>query len=114
MDEEKQDPGQRIEEEWWRPPKPSEIKINFDGAFYRQTSKSGTVIISKDSEGKILNCTTVVNNRIPTLFVTKALPYLQAVKTSLDMGLQKVVVEGDAFNIIKKIQNNEKDKSILI
>ncbi|MBA0780208.1 hypothetical protein Gotri_004338, partial [Gossypium trilobum] len=55
----------------------------------------------------------MVNNRVPTPFVVEALSCLQAMKAGLNLGFRRVVVEGDAFNIIKKVKSNDKDKSIL-
>ncbi|MBA0746662.1 hypothetical protein Gogos_009161, partial [Gossypium gossypioides] len=104
-------PGQRVVEERWRPPKPDEIKINFDGAFDKQTFKFGIGIVCRDPEGKILNCRSKVNNRIPTTFAVEALACLQAVRMGLDLDYRRVVVEGDAFSIIKKLQRKENDKS---
>lgn len=66
-----------MEDEWWKPPFPIEIKINFDGAFDKQNSRPGTRIVSKDSSGMILNCRTMVNNRVPIPFA--------AVKVGLDI-----------------------------
>nr|KJB61324.1 hypothetical protein B456_009G352100 [Gossypium raimondii] len=106
-------PGQRVVEERWRPPKPDEIKINFDGAFDKQTFKFGIGIVCRDPEGKILNCRSKVNNRIPTTFAVEALACLQAVRMGLDLGYRRVVVEGDALSIIKKLQRKENDKSVL-
>ncbi|KAK5818410.1 uncharacterized protein LOC108477907 [Gossypium arboreum] len=105
-------PGQRIVERW-RPLEPDEIKINFDGAFDKQIFKYGIGIVCRDSEGKILYCRLEVNNRIPTTFAAKALACVQAVRMGLDLSYQRVVVEGDALSIIKKIQRNENDKSML-
>ncbi|MBA0841184.1 hypothetical protein Goarm_003690, partial [Gossypium armourianum] len=104
---------QRVEDERWKPPDPIEIKINFDGAFDKQNSRSRIGIVCRDLSGKILNCRVMVNNRVPTPFVVEALSCLQAMKAGLNLGFRRVVVEGDALNIIKKVKSNDKDKSIL-
>ncbi|KAG8492969.1 hypothetical protein CXB51_012664 [Gossypium anomalum] len=93
-------PGQRVVEERWRLPKLDEIKINFDRAFDKQTFKSGIGIVCRDSKGKILNCR------------LEALACLQVVRIDLDLGYRRVVVEGDALSIIKKLQRKENDKLI--
>ncbi|KAG8488566.1 hypothetical protein CXB51_016292 [Gossypium anomalum] len=77
----------------------------------RRNMPSGIAL--QDSEGKILYCRLEVNNRIPTTFAAKALACLQAVRMGLDLSYQRVVVEGDALSIIKKIQRNENDRSML-
>lgn len=42
---------QRIEEEQWRPPNFSKVKINFDTAFEKQLNITGTDIVCQDLDG---------------------------------------------------------------
>ncbi|MBA0879401.1 hypothetical protein Goshw_003363, partial [Gossypium schwendimanii] len=48
----------------------------------------------------------MVNNRVLTPFIVEALSSLQAMKAGLNLGFRRVVVEGDALNIIKKVYRN--------
>ncbi|MBA0841185.1 hypothetical protein Goarm_003691, partial [Gossypium armourianum] len=61
----------------------------------------------------MLNCRTMVNNRVPTPFAVEALMCLQAVKAGLDLGFRRVVMEVDTLSIIKKVKSNDKDKLVL-
>lgn len=44
-------------------------------------------------------------------FAAKALAYLEAVCTRIDMGLTKVVVKGDSRSVITKCKTSSIDKS---
>ncbi|MBA0729128.1 hypothetical protein Golax_025802, partial [Gossypium laxum] len=106
-------PGQRIEEERWRPPDLSEVKINFEATFDKQTNKSSTSIVCRDLEGVILGSKTVVNIRIPTPFAAEVLACLQPIQTRLELGFRQVVIEGDTLSVIKKVQSKEEDRSVI-
>lgn len=55
---------------------------------------------------------TMVNMLALTLFaVDQALACLQAVQKGLDLGYWQVVIEGDAFSVIRKIQSVKEDRS---
>ncbi|MBA0662403.1 hypothetical protein Goklo_006533, partial [Gossypium klotzschianum] len=88
-------PGQRIEEERWRPRDLFAVKINFKATFDKETNKSSTCIVCRDSEGVILGSKTVVNIRIPTPFAAE------------------VVIEGDTLSVIEKVQSKEEDRSLI-
>ncbi|MBA0570767.1 hypothetical protein Golob_004378 [Gossypium lobatum] len=55
----------------------------------------------------------MVNNGVPTPFIVEALSCLQAMKAGLNLGFRRVVVEGDALNIIKKtcLQKQEQNRT---
>ncbi|MBA0866669.1 hypothetical protein Goshw_023329, partial [Gossypium schwendimanii] len=48
-------------------------------------------------------CTKLVTSEcVPSVFATEALACLQTLKLGADLGLRKVVVEGDSLTMIKK------------
>ncbi|MBA0582472.1 hypothetical protein Gorai_024618, partial [Gossypium raimondii] len=49
----------------------------------------------KDSNGQVLNFKICLNKHIPTIFATKALACAQATQFRMDLGIEKVVIEGD-------------------
>ena len=38
----------------WEPPPPSLLKINFDGAVFRETEEAGLRVVVRDSHGQVL------------------------------------------------------------
>ncbi|MBA0853402.1 hypothetical protein Goshw_016998, partial [Gossypium schwendimanii] len=55
----------------------------------------------------------IINYHIPTPFAAKALACLQRVQMGLDLGFKKVVVERDNLIMIKKLQTQRQDDSVI-
>ncbi|KAH1090585.1 hypothetical protein J1N35_017842 [Gossypium stocksii] len=70
-------------------------------------------IVIRNRRGDVFGSTIVINSYILTVFVAEALACLQAVRLGLDLGLQEVVIEGDALTMVKKLQKNRRDESII-
>ncbi|MBA0712537.1 hypothetical protein Golax_011636, partial [Gossypium laxum] len=62
-------------------------------------------------QGGVLVSASVLNNNVSSMFATKALACVQALRFGTELGLASEVVEGDSLSIIKKCQSNEIDKS---
>ncbi|MBA0648146.1 hypothetical protein Goklo_015920, partial [Gossypium klotzschianum] len=77
-------------------------KITFDAAFHKQSNRSCSGIVVRDSSGRVLNFTMRLNEHIPTDFETEAIACVQAAQLRLDLGLGKVEIEGNALSVIKK------------
>ncbi|MBA0736424.1 hypothetical protein Gogos_009980 [Gossypium gossypioides] len=56
----------------------------------------------------------IINYHIPTLFAAEALACLQRVQMGLDLGFKKVVVERDNLRMIKKLQTQRQDDSVIM
>ncbi|KAH1046486.1 hypothetical protein J1N35_037270 [Gossypium stocksii] len=56
---------------------------------------------------------TAVNMHTPIPFAAEAMACLQAVQAGLKFGYRQVVIEGDALNVIRKIQSEEEDRSVI-
>ncbi|MBA0692894.1 hypothetical protein Goari_010418, partial [Gossypium aridum] len=91
----------------WRPPKPGFIKLNFDSSFVRNT------MLAKDSEGLIMGACTHPMVDVADAFVAEARACERALYFVLDMGFKKVVLEGDSLTVIKKLNSNITDRSVL-
>ncbi|MBA0710967.1 hypothetical protein Golax_010208 [Gossypium laxum] len=86
-------------------------KITFDAAFHKQSNRSCSGIVVRDSSGRVLNFTMRLNEHIPTDFETEAITCVQAAQLRLDLGLGKVEIEGNALSVIKKVQSGKIYKS---
>ncbi|MBA0845730.1 hypothetical protein Goarm_022506, partial [Gossypium armourianum] len=73
--------------------------------------RSSSRLLLRDALGGVLVSASVLNNNVSSVFATKALACVQAMRLGTELGLASVVVEGDSLSIIKKCQSNEIDKS---
>ncbi|MBA0628320.1 hypothetical protein Godav_023076 [Gossypium davidsonii] len=62
---------------------------------------------------KKLGMRMIINNHVPTSFAAEAIRCLQGIQMGLDLGFRKVVVEEDSINVIKKLQNQKEDMSMI-
>ncbi|MBA0596233.1 hypothetical protein Gorai_013062, partial [Gossypium raimondii] len=65
----------------WRPPTGSIIKINFDGAFEKKSSRSCSGIVARNTHGEVLVSRAIIHLNVGSPFATESIAYLWAVKT---------------------------------
>ncbi|KAG8491453.1 hypothetical protein CXB51_014828 [Gossypium anomalum] len=53
----------------------------------------------------------ILNDYVPTPFAEEVIACLEGVQMGLDLGFQRVILEGDSFTVVKKLQNKNKDIS---
>ncbi|KAK8496773.1 hypothetical protein V6N13_000141 [Hibiscus sabdariffa] len=94
----------------WSPPLENFVKANFDASFIPHDNRSGTGIIIRNSNGEIMASCVHPNSDILNATFAEALACEQAMLFSCDLGFQRVIVEGDAFNITSKMKNATVDR----
>ncbi|KAK8998041.1 hypothetical protein V6N11_012573 [Hibiscus sabdariffa] len=92
------------------PPVSESLKFNFDASFNSFEKRSTSSIIIRDSSGQPMAAST-----FPQLFtrdpeMTEAKACEQAVLLARDLGFRKVIIEGDALNVINKLNNHVEDR----
>lgn len=87
------------------------VKINFDASFNRHEHNSVSRIVFRDNEGYILAVCTYSNSFVVDPTTTEVRACLQAVTVAKDLGLWRLVVEGDSLTIVKKIQSLGEERS---
>ncbi|MBA0670438.1 hypothetical protein Goklo_029648 [Gossypium klotzschianum] len=97
----------------WRPPKSGVITLNFDASFASNTNFSISAVLAKDLEGQIMGACTYPLLDVADAFVAKAKACERALYFALDMGFRKVILEGDSLTVIKKLNSNTVDISVL-
>ncbi|KAK5793155.1 hypothetical protein PVK06_034292 [Gossypium arboreum] len=58
--------------EVWRPPKLGFIKLNFDATFQSNSKTSSTIVLARDSEGKVVGAETYLFTDVVDAFVVEA------------------------------------------
>ncbi|KAK8697959.1 hypothetical protein V6N13_114091 [Hibiscus sabdariffa] len=102
---------QRNSQDRWNPPPAGYVKVNFD-AGYNAINKSSTLgVIFRDPEGLLLAACTCRIFHIPSPKIAESRACEQAVALASDLGFQKIIVEGDAWSVIKKARDSSFDMS---
>lgn len=88
---------------WHRPPT-GVSKINWDASINTATGKMGVGVIIRDAEGLVLAslCSTLPSITNPT--IAEAIAAWKAAELCHAMGLQRVILEGDALTIVQGLQ----------
>ncbi|KAH1081799.1 hypothetical protein J1N35_021560 [Gossypium stocksii] len=107
----KQLPVNKLMKENWRPSEENYVKINFDAAYDKQQKKSCTGIVIRNLRGQVLKIKVHFNKHIPSAFVSEVLACVQAVQFGAELGFLRSDIKGDALSVIKKINNEEEDRS---
>ncbi|KAG8486386.1 hypothetical protein CXB51_019716 [Gossypium anomalum] len=95
----------------WKKPSGTIIKINFDGAYDGQGFRLASGIVTRNAEREVLISKSETYEGVVSAFAIEAIACDRAIQTGLEEGWPKVIVEGDALSIIKKIQSQYPDKS---
>ncbi|MBA0605877.1 hypothetical protein Godav_018409 [Gossypium davidsonii] len=97
----------------WKAPNEQFVKINFDVAFCKQNNKSCLGIIIRDTIGRVLFSKSILYGNIPSPFAVEALACFQMIKMELHVGLTRVEIEGDTLSVIRKLQSEGIDRSVI-
>lgn len=90
----------------WQPPARSWYKVNFDGALFEKDQCAGISVVIRNDQGLVMAS---LSQRIPlpfTVIEVEALAARRAVEFAADIGLDRVIVEGDSQVLIDSIKSN--------
>ncbi|MBA0657964.1 hypothetical protein Goklo_010214, partial [Gossypium klotzschianum] len=77
------------------------------------TKELCTRLVVRRPDGTVVGLNIIINKHISSAFATKAVACLQVTQMGVDLGLQRVEIEGDALTIIKKTNINKRDESVI-
>ena len=89
----------------WQPPPTNLIKINFDGAVFKDDDRAGIGVVVRDSLGLVLAS---VSQNIPlphSVVNLETLAACRALEFSLELGFDKVVLEGDSLIVMSALRD---------
>ncbi|MBA0767048.1 hypothetical protein Gotri_016013 [Gossypium trilobum] len=89
----------------WQPPRPNEVKGNFDAAYNKTLQDFVTEIIFRDYEGFILAACTYQNHFVADATTVEAIVCLQTVSVAEELGFRDLAIEGDSLTVTKKKSN---------
>ncbi|KAK9997765.1 hypothetical protein SO802_017368 [Lithocarpus litseifolius] len=101
---------QRETPKWEPPPSPS-LKINFDGAVFRDKDEAGLGVVVRDSHGKVI-ASLVEKIQLPSSSdEVEALAAVRAITLTMDLNLPSFIVKGDSEVVIFALRKEEESFS---
>ncbi|KAL0014108.1 hypothetical protein SO802_001177 [Lithocarpus litseifolius] len=95
----------------WEPPPSLSLKINFDGAVFRDKGEAGLGMVVCDSHGRVI-ASLVEKIQLPSSSdEVEALAAVQAITLAMDLNLPSFIVEGDSKVVISALRKEEESFS---
>ncbi|KAL4318503.1 hypothetical protein GQ457_18G007150 [Hibiscus cannabinus] len=101
-------PSRHDSDKWCAPP-PLHYKINVDASVRLVDSKSSLGFLARDSESNIMGAGFYINNNLSLVFSAEAEVIFQGLEFAKDLGLHRVVVEGDNKSMVEKLISHSQD-----
>ncbi|XP_071921885.1 uncharacterized protein [Coffea arabica] len=95
----------------WVAPEQSYLKINVDGAFSEQAAGVGLVV--RNYLGQVEAAMAARVEGVHNAEHVECLAFLYALEFARDFGISHFLLEGDALNIVQKINSKEPDLSLI-
>ncbi|KAK9995301.1 hypothetical protein SO802_019987 [Lithocarpus litseifolius] len=89
----------------WRPPAPNIYKVNFDAVVFRSSNLAGLGVIVRDSCSAPIGALSMPASLVQSVAELEASACQRAVQFALEIGLSRVVVEGDSAIVIDTLLN---------
>ena len=84
----------------WNPPPSTSLKINFDGAVFRETDEVGLGVVVCDHQGRVMASMFENIKLASSSNEVEALAVMRAISFALELHLPSIIVEGDSELII--------------
>nr|POF21602.1 hypothetical protein CFP56_24727 [Quercus suber] len=95
----------------WSPPPAGRIKVNFDGALFKDIRKAGIGVIVYDSTGQAIASLSEQASLPFSLEIVESMAAARALSLVQDLGISSFVLEGDSANVINTLKSEEKSLS---
>ena len=90
----------------WKPLDWEFYKVNYDGADFAEQGRAGLGVIIRNSDGEVMASMSQQVQFPTTVMQVEALAMRKAAKFALEIGVNKVVLEGDLEIVYKDLKNN--------
>nr|POE50556.1 putative ribonuclease h protein [Quercus suber] len=95
----------------WSPPPAGRIKVNFDGALFKDIRKAGIGVIVRDSTGQAIASLSEQASLPFSPEIAEAMAAARALSFVQDLGFSSFILEGDSANVINTLNAEEKSLS---
>ncbi|XP_023886377.1 uncharacterized protein LOC111998512 [Quercus suber] len=97
----------------WRPPISDFYKANYDGALLEELGEAGLGFVIRNEKGEVMGSLAEKINKPDSVEVLEALATRRAVLFAVELGLQRVVFEGDSETVFKALSGATSDRSCI-
>lgn len=87
----------------WRPPELNQHKVNFDAAIFRATNLAGIGVVVRGWRDEFVGALSICVPLSHTVADMEALACQKAVEFAVEIGLQRVIFEGDSAMVINAL-----------
>nr|XP_023905620.1 aspartic proteinase CDR1-like [Quercus suber] len=91
----------------WEPPPSPLLKINFDGAVFKDKGEDGMGVVVCDSQGKVIASLAEKIQSLSSLDEVEALAAVRAITLAMGLNLPSFIVEGDSEVVISTLRKEE-------
>ena len=91
----------------WIPPPENSLKINFDGALFKDINKAGLGVIIRDNQGQVLASLSEQVQLPCSDDLVEAIAAARAIALAHDLSLSNYILEGDSDKVITALKRND-------
>ena len=91
----------------WKPPDREFYKVNYDGAVFEQQGRAGQSVIIRNSDGEVMASMSQQVQLPTTVSQVEALVARKATEFALEIGFNKIVLEGDLEIVYNDLMSND-------
>ena len=97
----------------WRPLILDFYKANYDGALLEESGEAGLGVVIRNEKGEVMESLAEKINKPDSVEILEALAARRAVLFATELGLQRVVFEGDSETVFKALSGATLDRSCI-
>ncbi|XP_050290257.1 uncharacterized protein LOC126728490 [Quercus robur] len=95
----------------WMPPPTNSLKINFDGALFRDINKAGLGVVIRNENGQVL-ASLLEQIQLPfSSDLVEAIAAARAIMFAQELSLSEYILEGDSNVVINALKRNDESLS---
>ena len=91
----------------WSPPAPNIFKINYDGAIFADTNRSGIGVVIHNGDGLVIASLVQPLNQAFKVVEIEVLAASRALELAADIGLDIVILEGDSKVVTQALETED-------
>ncbi|KAJ0096619.1 hypothetical protein Patl1_27305 [Pistacia atlantica] len=93
----------------WQPPPEGIFKVNWDASVGKENGTIGVGIAIRDWQGRFLATMRMKKTMLPDAHVAESFTALQAVILAVDIGINQIILEGDALQVVNDLLRDEEN-----
>ncbi|KAG2717700.1 hypothetical protein I3760_03G188300 [Carya illinoinensis] len=97
----------------WKKPPPNGLKLNVDGAIFKEQYRAGVGIILRDTNGDVLLAASKKESMVNDPAEVELLAMLRGLQLVLPLGIEELIIESDSLVMVTQLQQEDESWSVL-